>query len=127
MKKPEKIFEPEVLSTEELRSIIRNMKNKHSCGIDGISNSIIKQTSEEIMEPLRYIINNSIRTGVFPDSLKTAVIVLIYKGGDETNYGNYRPISMLTSFSKIFEMTYCNQLMSFLTENAFFKENQLDT
>lgn len=123
-KEPERKFQLNALSSEELKSIIKKMKNKHSSGIDGISNSLIRQTCDEIIEPLKFIINNSIKTGVFPDSLKTAVIVPIYKGGDEACYGNYRPISVITSFSKIFEMAFCSQLMEFLLESAFFKKSQ---
>lgn len=112
------------ISIEETREIIKSLKNKHSSGYDGISNKMIKQTVEEIVQPINYIINNSLKYGKFPDSMKIAIVKPIHKKGDINDYGNYRPISILPSFSKILEMAYCRQIMNFLTENAFFRESQ---
>jgi hypothetical protein len=55
--------------------------------------------------PLSYICNMSIITGLFPHHLKYAVIKPLYKKGDKLYIANYRPISMLTVFSKVIEKT----------------------
>jgi hypothetical protein len=46
--------------------------------------------------------NLSIQNGVFPSKLKHAKVIPVYKDDDETDPGNYRPISLLSNFSKIF-------------------------
>lgn len=112
------------INLEETKEIITSLKNKDTSGYDGISSKIIKQTAEEIVKPMNHIINNSLKCGIFPERMKIAIVKPIHKKGDVNEYGNYRPISILPSFSKILEIAYCRQIMNFLTENAFFKESQ---
>ena len=59
---------------EELVGIIKDFKNKKSTGIDGFSDYVIKRCYVYIVQPLTYIINLSLSTGYFPESLKTAKI-----------------------------------------------------
>ena len=63
---------------------------------------------------LTNIINNSISQGAFPDSLKIAKIIPLFKKGDKSLIANYRPISILNSLSKIFESIILKQLQTFL-------------
>jgi hypothetical protein len=70
-----------------------------------------------ISEPFSYICNMSIMTGVFPDRLKYAVIKPLYKKGDKVDITNYRPISMLTAFSKVLEKTMYHRLNQHLQVN----------
>ena len=58
----------------EVKDIIKSLKNKNSSGYDGISNNILKYCVNEISKPLTYIFNLSLRTGVFPDRFKYAVV-----------------------------------------------------
>jgi len=53
-----------------------------------------------ISKPLSYVSNKSIRTGVFPDHLKYAIVKPLFKNGDRTSISNYRPISLLPIFFK---------------------------
>jgi Notch-like protein len=64
---------------------------------------ILKNCPYFIISPLIYIINRSLTTGIFPNRLTFPEIQPIYKKGDKNSISNYRPISLLTSFSKIFE------------------------
>jgi hypothetical protein len=68
----------------DVRDIIKSLKNKNSSGYDGISNNILKYCINEISKPLTYIFNLSIRTGVFPDRFKYAIVRPIYKKGDKS-------------------------------------------
>ena len=79
------------------------IENKSSSGHDGISNILLKYVKLGISKPLTLIINQMITTGMFPDSLKLAKIIPIYKKGKPTDLSNYRPISLLPTISKIFE------------------------
>jgi len=58
------------------------------------------------MSPLTYICNAVLSTGVFPDRLKYAIVKPIFKKGNKQEISNYRPISLLTSFSKIIENSF---------------------
>jgi Notch-like protein len=69
-----------------------------------ISTKILKINCSFISSPINYIRNKILFCGVFPDRLKYAVIKTLHKNGDRCEVSNYRPVSLLTSFSKIFEM-----------------------
>ena len=70
-----------------------------------------------ICQPLDFLINLSFNTGIFPDIFKLAIVQPLYKKGDPNDYGNYRAISLLCSFSKVFELAIKDQLSSFLYQN----------
>ena len=63
----------------------------------------MKETIEYILEPITYIINQSCSTGIFPQEMKTAKVIPIYKSSDKTLIQNYRPVSLLSAFSKLIE------------------------
>ena len=90
-------------TTGEIEKIIKELKSKSSCGYDEITTKILIISSPFIASPLIYICNRMLSTGTFPDRLKYSEIKPIYKKGDKTLITNYRPISLLTVFSKIFE------------------------
>jgi hypothetical protein len=63
----------------------------------------LKLCREKVSKPLAYIFNKSIFSGVYPERLKYAIIKLIYKKADRSLLKNYRPISLVTGFAKVFE------------------------
>jgi hypothetical protein len=89
-------------STYEIEKI-KSLKTKDSSGYDEISNRIIKLSLPYIISPLTHICNAIINTGIFLDRLKFAIVKPIFKKGKTHETSNYRPISLLTSFSKIIE------------------------
>jgi hypothetical protein len=90
------------VTTYEIEKIIKELKSKNSCGYDEITVKILKASSPFIISPLTYVCNRMLTTGTFPDRLKFSEIKPIYKKGDKTLISNYRPISLLPVFSKIF-------------------------
>jgi hypothetical protein len=90
-------------STYEIQNIIKSLKPKNSYGFDEISVKILKISSPFVLSPLTYIFNKALSSGVFPDRLKHSIVKPIYKHGNKLNMSNYRPISILTSFSKVLE------------------------
>jgi hypothetical protein len=70
--------------------------------------------------------NKPLSLGIFPTRLKYSQINPIYKKGDKTDTANYRPISLLTSFSKIFEKVIFNRLQHHLNINSIWHENNTD-
>jgi Notch-like protein len=91
------------VNAKEIKDIIRTLKWKNSYGYDEIPLKVLKISTPYIISPLIYLCNKSMTTGIFPTRLKYSQIVQIYKKGDKHELTNYRPISLLTSFSKIFE------------------------
>jgi len=89
-----------------------------------ITCKLLKYIIELVADPLVYIFNMSIQQGIFPDNLKLAVIKPIYKAGDKKNVNNYRPISLLTNFAKIFEKIIKQRLISFLEANKLLSKKQ---
>ncbi len=65
-----------------------------------------------------------INTGIFPDMLKIAKIIPIFKKDDEYQFINYRPIFVLPTISKIFERTIFKQLYKFVLDNKLFYDSQ---
>ena len=68
--------------------------------------------------------NECIETGTYPDILKIAKVVPLHKGGYQTNLGNYRPISILSPFSKIFEIILHKKLVNFWNKYKLFTNLQ---
>ena len=88
-------------TTYEIDKILKSLCSKNSYGYDGISYKILKLCASFIISPLTYMCNAVLSTGVFLDRLKYALVKPIYKKGNKQEMSNYRPISLLTSFSKI--------------------------
>lgn len=109
---------------EEVFEITNRLKNKMSSGIDEIPTSIIKFCIPQICPTLCHIINNSFQYGIFPDQLKVASVKLAYKKGDPAQMQNYRPLSLLPSFSKIFESAICGRLVNFFDSCGLFSSGQ---
>ena len=105
------------ITTQEVRNIISSTKNS-SPGWDDIPALVAKKSIEYYINPLTHIINNSIEEGVFPSELKLARVVPLFKSGDSSQITNYRPISILSFFSKIFERIVYNYILDFMDSNC---------
>ena len=84
----------------EIVNIVHDLKCKSSKGHDNISPHIVKNVIFEIAKPLSLVFNNSLLNGQFPDKMKIARVVPIYKSDDKSLIGNYRPIAILPFFQK---------------------------
>jgi len=108
----------------EVIKIINNLANKKSTGLDSITIMSIKLTKFIIAKPLTFIINLIFTSGFFPDSLKIAKIIPIFKSGDSRILGNYRPISLLSNFEKIIEKCMYSRFMDFVLKNNILSDAQ---
>lgn len=114
------IFLSSVESTEVER-IIKSLKNT-SPGFDGIHAKVVKNSYSLYLQPLVHILNLSIHQGFFPDDMKIARVIPLYKSGDTMSISNYRPVSVLPLFSKLLERLMYNRLLAFINkQNLLYK------
>jgi hypothetical protein len=109
---------------EHILKIIRKFKLKSSCDIHGISTKMIKFIGPEIAKPLSHIFNLSLMHGTFPEMLKQCRVIPIFKSGSHLECDNYRPISLLSSISKILEKIVAEKLLYHLTSNDLLYTHQ---
>ena len=109
---------------EEIVKLIRELKLNKAAGSDGINSYIIKKTQYLIAPVLLRLFNKSMDTGIFPNALKIASIIPLHKGGSKTEATNYRPISLLPIFAKLFEKVIKHRLTTHLDENNIITDNQ---
>jgi len=108
----------------EIKNVIYKLKGKLSAGFDEIPEVLVKQCAHIIAKPLTHIFNLSINSGIFPDSMKKAKISPVFKKGDRQSVQNYRPIAVLSVFSKILEKIMYNRLYSFLNKFNILSDKQ---
>ena len=102
------------ISEEEINTAICNLKNSNSTGYDDFTTRFVKLSSSILAPALVKIFNLSIHTGIYPDNLKMAKVIPIFKKGDPTSVNNYRPISILSLINKIFEKVIYSRLINFI-------------
>ena len=112
------------LSFEEFETAYKSLQRNKAIGVDNINCNIILDFYEEIKYPLYKVFKFSIRDGKFPDRLKIAKVTPVFKSGDVSLLGNYRPISVLPTFSKILEKIMYNRVYTFLRSNTLLYAKQ---
>ena len=88
--------------------------NKNSTGHDGLSNVMIKLCAPVIMKLLVVCFNELFDSESFPDDCKIAKVIALFKSGSEIDFGIYRPISILSTISKVFEKLIYRRMVKFL-------------
>ena len=111
------------VDSNEVKNIIVTLKN--TCpGYDNIHTKVIKSTYNLFLIPLTHVLNQSIDQGIFSIELKNAKIIPLFKGGDTMLLNNYRPVSILSIFSKVLKKLMYNRLFSFLSKNKLLYKYQ---
>ena len=100
------------------------MRKNSASGCDGISVKFLHHFTDILVLKLTELVNVCLRTGFFPQCLKTAKVKCIYKAGDKNRTTNYRPISVLSNISKIFEKSILQQLEYYIEQNNLIHPNQ---
>ncbi len=121
----ESTFQFELITDEYILELIGTLEPKISSGDDNISSKLLIQIAPTIHSILRIIINQSLMTGIFPDKLKTAIVSPIFKGKntDPHEFGNYRPISLLQTISKVIEKVVHQQVYVYMSQNNLFNNS----
>ena len=122
-----------VIEKDQIIRVIDNLDCQKGPGPDNIPVVYIKNCKENLVEPLASIFNGSLQEGCFPNKWKSSFIIPLHKGGDRRNVKNYRPISKLSVFGKIFEKIIhsiildCVKNTIIKQQHGFFPCRSIDT
>ena len=114
------------IKNDEIITAVVNLSNSKAIGTDDLMPLIIKQNASLICKQFVHIYNLSFNQGIYPKLLKNAIVIPIFKGGSRDDLSNYRPISILTIFSKLIEKLFLNRLISFVEKHNILHSNQFD-
>ena len=113
-----------LITEYDMTNYIKNLDSAKSTKSTSVPIKFIKLSSPIITPIITKIFNHCIEEGVFPDNLKTAEIIPVYKKGDKNQACNHRPISLLDPFSKLFEIHLFNQINQFITKYNILHDYQ---
>ena len=102
------------VAPEKVESLINSLQDGKVAGPYSLPVKLLKMISHQISIPFCTIVNDSFLSGVFPDKLNIAKLITLYKKDSRDNPTNYRPISLLSVFSKLTEKIMYKRLYSFL-------------
>lgn len=112
------------INNDETIIALNNLKENTTPGYDNISVKLLKSLVPDNINTFTKVINDILSSQTYPNELKTSKVLPIYKNGKKDLVENYRPISILPTFSKLIESIIYNQLMSYLQDINFFHPDQ---
>lgn len=112
------------VTPNEILNLVVKMENKKSCGWDELKIDLIKDNIDILASPLAEFFNNCVEQSIFPDQLKLAKVLPIFKKGSKLDPSKYRPISLLPILSKIFEKVILHRLNTHLAVNRLISGRQ---
>ena len=115
----------EPVTASEINKLIAGLKNT-ATGYDDISSTVLKLSKAYITDSLVHICNSSLIEGVFPEQLKIACVLPLYKAEDPIYFNHYRPVTLLNLLSKVFERLMYDSLLNFLNKLSIIYEHQLE-
>ena len=111
------------ISEEDIIEAILKLNNKLTSGVDQIPSFIVKDCRSVFVRPLHMLFNLSLKTSTFPNIWKQARICPVFKKGDPTMVVNYRPISILSNLSKVFESILHKYISNAIKLNISISQN----
>ena len=108
----------------EIMELITDLIPKNSGGYDNLSNKLLKKLLPALLDPLTIVFNKSLIEGIFPEAMKKADVVPLYKSKDHQESNNYRPISLLLTLSKLLEKVMYKRTYSFLESSVQIYKSQ---
>ena len=113
------------ITEDEIVNAVKNLKNNKASGYDQVLNEHIKSTMPIMLNIYEKLFNLILDTGCFPSSWTTGIIKPVYKNkGNKPEPQNFRPITLVSCFSKLFTSILINRLNTYVTESFILKRNQ---
>ena len=103
---------------------IKELSSNSAAGPDGFPSSLLINCSDILAPALKLMFSQSLTQGIFPSALKRAVIIPIFKSGDKSIPGNYRPISLTSCIGKVFERIIRKQVLAFLERKGLLNKKK---
>ena len=117
-------FQLRLVTPIEVLGLLKNLSANKATGLDKIPCRLVKMAAPFINDSLSSMFNASIISSIFPSDWKLAKIIPIHKGNEKDELNNYRPISILSSISKVLERLIYNQVYDYLSSNNLLSECQ---
>ena len=117
-------FKFQLLEEWETKSLLKALAPKTSFADDLISNKLLKICYEGLAKPMTHVINAALAEGVMPEKAKIARTIYLHKGGDKTEIGNYRPISLVSGLGKVIDKVAARQLKRYMEKNGLLYDDQ---
>ena len=109
---------------QDIIKVICQLNAGKAAGHDGVSITILKWCLPYIASLLKNIFNAYLNAGSYPSTFKLAKVTALFKGGENSDADNYRPISVLPALNKVFEKLLHSQLTLFLDEHNILSKQQ---
>ena len=117
-------FQLSFVTSDDVRKEIKKLKVRKAPGLSAIPTWALRDASSIICYPLRDIINSCLTQSIFPDALKHAVVTPLYKKRNREDALYYRPISITTNLSKIFERIIATQIGTYMNDTRQYSKCQ---
>ena len=112
------------ITDDDISDAIHSLKNSSSVDVYGLNSKMVKHLRNDLARPLAHLFNTCISEGVFPEELKVSRVVPVFKKENVDDVNNYRPISIIPIFGKIFEAILKPKICNFLEKNNLLNPNQ---
>ena len=113
------------ISLEEVKLMATRLKNGKASGLDMLSAELLKHVNENFMIVFTKLFNKLLQSGKFPEEWSTGIIVVLFKGGDETDLNSYRGIALLSIFGKFFSGVLLDRLNNIISQFELLEQNQI--
>ena len=108
----------------KVRKLLQGLNTRKAIGLDNVSPHTLKKCSSELAEPLSVLFETCLRENCWPSIWKQARVVPVHKKLSKSEPGNYRPISLLSVISKVFEKILADEINQFLEDNNILSQKQ---
>ena len=117
-------FKLKLVSEYDIINITKSLNLNAATGLDNLPGKFLVKNLDLLIPSIKFLINDSIKSGIFPDVLKVAKVIPVFKSGSRKLLNNYRPISLLPFLSKMFEKVIYNQLLNHFEVHKIFTDSQ---
>lgn len=112
------------MTNNKVKKLIKKIENHKSSGIPGIKSSLFKITAKILVPQFKFLFNLCLRLSIFPSAWKNTIVTPLYKAGDPSQPGNYRPIACIPLPAKLLEKCIHNQLYDYLESCNLLTDEQ---